>query len=268
MDVSATLFARRKLGHVGLAPLTSMFLSGPASQRVTADVRPGVFNSEGLAILNGTGERIWRPLANPKKLETSAFMDQDPKGFGLAQRERSFAAFEDLDARFERRPTVWVEPKGPWGAGYVELVEIPSEEQIHDNIVAYWKPAKALEPGAPFTFGYRLSWGEDVPTPWSAARVRKTRVGKVRKGDRQNQIFVVDFDGPAFAELRELPRPEVAASAGTIVHLSVARHPHIDGVRVKFELDAADSEAVELRLALKSGEQIISESWLFRWTQS
>ncbi len=268
VDVEATLYPRRKLTHVGFAPLTSMYLHGTASRRVEGDVRAAVHDSEGLAILNGKGERLWRPLANPKKLQTSAFMDDNPKGFGLCQRERSFAAFDDLDARYERRPTAWVEPKGAWGPGYVELVEIPAEDQIHDNIVAYWKPAKGLEPGTPHAFGYRLTWAQDVPVAWTAARVRKTSVGKIKRDEDVNQQFVVDFDGPALKDMTELPRAELAVSAGAVTKLSVARHSDIGGVRVSFELATAEAETIELRLALKQAEQVLSESWLFRWTQS
>ena len=60
-----------------------------------------VHDSEGLAILNGNGERLWRPLTNPRKLQTSAFVDRDPKGFGLSQRDRSFQNFEDFDDPFQ-----------------------------------------------------------------------------------------------------------------------------------------------------------------------
>ena len=268
IDVEATLFPRRTLTHVGLAPLTSMYLHGTASRRAEGDPRPAVHDSEGLAMLNGKGERLWRPLTNPKKLQTSAFMDANPKGFGLCQRERAFIAFDDLDARFERRPTAWVEPKGAWGPGYVELVEIPAEEQIHDNIVAYWKPAKGLEPGVPHTFAYRLTWGQEVPVAWTAARVRKTHVGTVRRDKEEQRLFIVDFDGPALKDLNELPRAELAVSAGTVSNLAVARHPEIGGVRVSFELATADAETIELRLALKQADQILSESWLFRWTQA
>ena len=79
MDVEATLYPRRDIPHLGLAPLTSMFLHGAAHRRNGADYRPAVHDSEGLAILNGNGERIWRPLTNPKLLQVSAFIDRDPK---------------------------------------------------------------------------------------------------------------------------------------------------------------------------------------------
>lgn len=266
MDVDATLFPRRPLAHVGLAPLTSMFLHGAANHRVNNDFRPGVHDSEGLAVLNGKGERIWRPLTNPKTLQISAFMDKNPKGFGLSQRDRKFSSFEDLDARYERRPTAWVEPKGGWGDGYVELIEIPTEVEIHDNIICYWKPAKALEPGVAHRFVYRLHWTENVPASWTGAIVDKTFVGGMKKAD--TQLFVVDFEGPSVRDLRELPVAQLGVSAGSVANLSVKKHPDINGVRVSFELNTSGTDVAELRLSLRSGDHLISETWLFRWTRA
>jgi glucans biosynthesis protein len=266
MDIDATLFPRRALTHVGLAPLTSMFLHGSAHHRVNNDFRPAVHDSEGLAVLNGKGERLWRPLTNPKTLQISAFMDKNPKGFGLAQRDRKFSSYEDLEARYERRPTAWVEPKGGWGDGYVELIEIPTEVEIHDNIVVYWKPAKALESGVAHRFVYRLHWTENIPASWSGAWVDKTFVGGMKQAD--TQLFVVDFEGPSVRELRELPVAQLGVSAGAVANLSVQRHPDINGVRVTFELNTAGTEVAELRLSLKAGDKLISETWLFRWTRA
>ncbi len=266
IDVDATLFARKSLAHVGLAPLTSMFLRGSAHNRVNGDYRPSVHNSEGLAVLNGRGERLWRPLTNPKTLQTSAFIDKNPKGFGLVQRDRSFANFEDITARFETRPSVWVEPRGGWGDGYVELIEIPAEEEIHDNIVAYWNPAAPIEPGKAYRYGYRLHWSGDVPVAWAPSQVAKTHTNMTKAGDAV--MFVVDFTGPAVRELGELPVAEVTASAGSIANTSVQRHPALGGVRVKFDLSTSSEPVVELRLGLKLKEQLISESWLYRWSQT
>jgi glucans biosynthesis protein len=265
MDVDVELFPRRELTHVGFAPLTSMFLHGSANQRVDHDIRPSVHNSEGLAVWNGMGERLWRPLTNPKTLQTSAFVDKDPKGFGLSQRSRAFATYEDLEARFDRRPTAWVEPKGGWGDGYIELIEIPVTEEIHDNIVAYWKPASPLAAGKGHPFAYRLSWGTDVPVAWSGAKVMKTHVANYASGDAT--LFVIDFDGPAVAELRELPAADLATSHGKVANLLVQRHPEIQGLRVRFELHNGGTEVIELRLGLRLAGQLISESWLYRWTK-
>ena len=266
VDVDLTLYPRKPLAHVGIAPLTSMFLQGPASRRIQGDFRPAVHDSEGLAILNGQGERIWRPLTNPKKLQASAFLDKDPKGFGLSQRDRALANFEDLEAHYERRPTLWIEPKGGWGEGYIELIEIPVEEEIHDNIVAYWKPAKELEAGKPYSYSYRMTWADWVPASWSGARVMKTRVGTSRKPD--TKLFVVDFDGPAVKDIRELPMAIISPSSGVVANVVTQRYPEIGGVRVSFEVNTAGSEIIELRMALKANDQTISETWIYRWTKA
>ncbi len=135
--VTEDLFARRRIAKLGVAPLTSMFLYGgdPAGHRFD-DFRPEVHDSDGLLMQTGTGEWLWRPLANPRRLEVNRFMDLDPRGFGLIQRERSFSHYEDGAAQFERRPSYFVQPIGNWGRGGVELVESPTEEGMHDNIVA------------------------------------------------------------------------------------------------------------------------------------
>lgn len=265
MDISATLYPRKGAPHVGIAPLTSMFLHGAADPRPQMDFRPEVHDSEGLAIWNGGGELIWRPLVNPKTLQISAFMDKDPKGFGLWQRGRSFDEFQDLEANYERRPSVWVEPKGTWGEGNIELVEIPVEDEIHDNIAVYWKPARGLEASQPLTFEYRLHWADNIPATWAGARVAKTRVGASKTAG--NYLFVIDFEGSAVKDLRDLPVALVNANTGSVINVVVQRNPHISGVRVSFELNPEGSELVELRLALRSGDQNISESWLYRWTK-
>lgn len=265
MQVDAVLYPRRALTHVGIAPLTSMYFHGPAQRRISSDYRPAVHNSEGLAVVNGHGERLWRPLSNPKMLQTSAFVDKDLKGFGFVQRNRAFAGFEDLDARYDKRPTAWIEPSGSWGDGYVELIEIPVSEEIHDNIVAYWKPGRPIPAGKPFAFAYRLYWGESVPAAWAGARVRKTRRGS--NGRKGTVLFVLDFDGPALQELADLPVADVSASAGTVSKVVIRRNPAINGVRCSFQLDPGSADLIELRLVLKNLERVISESWLYRWTR-
>ncbi len=266
LDVEATLYPRRELTHIGLGPLTSMYLTGPGHHRISDDFRPAVHDSDGLAIYNGNGECIWRPLTNPRTLQASAFMDKSLKGFGLCQRKRAFSDYEDLEARYERRPTVWIEPKGSWGPGYVELIEIPTEEEIHDNIVAYWKPSNGPEPGRPFAYAYRMLWTNDIPAAWSGARALSTRVGK--GGKPGSVLFVVDFGGPAVAGKTQLPVALVTANPGTVENVAVHPNPEIDGARVSFELDPGGTELSELRLALRVGDQQISESWLYRWTKT
>lgn len=263
MDVEATLFPRTTLQHAGIAPLTSMFMHGSASLRRDSDFRPAVHDSEGLSIRNGLDERIWRPLTNPRTLQASAFLDHGPKGFGLEQRDRSFATFEDLEAHYERRPSLWVEPTSDWGDGSVQLLEIPASEEIHDNIVAYWSPAAPLQAGQSHRFTYRLSWCSSPPAAPAGLQASQTRMGITREG---LILAVVDFAGPALAGLKALPAPDLTASAGAIAHLVVQPNEEIEGVRVSFTLDPQGAQLSELRLQLKSGGKAISETWLYRWT--
>ncbi|MBA2127822.1 glucan biosynthesis protein D [Hyphomicrobium methylovorum] len=265
MDVSATLYPRTTLTHVGIAPLTSMFLHGKSSQRLTRDYRPEVHDSGGLAMINGAGERIWRPLNNPKTLQLSAFTDRDPKGFGLWQRDRSFDTYEDLESRYERRPSVWIQPKSGWGEGFIELIEIPVENEIHDNVVAYWKPVQELTPGGPHVFSYKIFWGDGVPSSWAGSRVVKTRIAKGKSPD--TILFVLDLTGASVKDARDLPVADVSARTGKISNVSVQRNSEISGVRVMFELTPGDAELVELRCVLKAGQQPVSETWLYRWTK-
>jgi glucans biosynthesis protein len=155
---------------------------------------------------------------------------------------------------------------GSWGDGYVELIEIPISEEIHDNIVTYWKPAKALEAGKRYRYAYRMSWGDDVPAVWSGAWVAKTQVGSTPTPD--TYVFVVDFVGSSVQDIREMPVADLVASGGAVSKLAVERHPELQGVRVKFELGTAGTDLIELRLCLKLADQLISENWLYRWTRS
>jgi periplasmic glucans biosynthesis protein len=265
MDVDLWLYPRQALAHVGLGPLTSMFLHAPADQRKDSDFRPAVHDSEGLAMWNGSGERLWRQLVNPATLQVSAFMDKDPRGFGLWQRDRAFSSYEDLEARYERRPSVWIEPRGGWGEGFVELVEIPVNDEIHDNIVVYWRPAQPLAAGVTHAYSYRLTWSEHVPAAWTAARVAKTRVGPWKKPE--TFLFVIDLIGTVVEDPRDLPVADVAASAGALANVVVQRNREIKGVRVSFELSPNDADVCELSMVLKAQDQVISEKWLYRWTK-
>ncbi|MEL6372804.1 MAG: glucan biosynthesis protein [Pseudomonadota bacterium] len=269
-DVRATLFPRKDLKAPGLAPLTSMFLLGPNDRQGLHDFRPSVHDSEGLAILNGKGERLWRPLNNPKTLQVSAFVDDNPRGFGLIQRDRAFTSYEDLEANYEKRPSLWVEPTGPWGRGAVHLVEIPTREEIHDNIVAFWRPEAPLKAGAPYTMSYRLHWGADVPTSaepsqQGLARVVKTRVGDAWKA--RGTLFVIDYVGGPVQPSAQKPEAQVTTSAGAIENVVVQPNRATGGTRVSFEVHPPGVAMAELRADLRVGGKPVAETWLYRWSR-
>jgi glucans biosynthesis protein len=263
IDVDATLFPRTEIVAYGIAPLTSMFLFDASARSRFDDFRNAVHDSDGLQMLTGRGERLWRPVANPRALQVSAFMDKTPRGFGLLQRKRKFADFEDWGSRFELRPSLWVEPRGDWGDGHVELVEIPSDREIHDNIVAYWQPAMPLPAGKATEFSYRLRYTTE-PLDDKFARVVGTRSGRsLRSPDARS--FVIDFDGAT-------PPPDdlqivATASTGQVVEPRGSLVTETGEYRVTFDLVPERADVVELRVLLLSKEQAWSETWLYRWTR-
>src|SRR5690606_24526281 len=183
MDVQARLYPRVALGNAGIAPLTSMFEFDPGDRAGVDDFRPAVHDSDGLALFTGSGEQVWRPLRNPPQVSHSGFQDVDPRGFGLMQRKRDFAAFQDAEAQYERRPGAWVEPRGAWGAGEVHLVELPTGNEFADNIVAFWRPRKPLAAGREHRFDYRLHWSAGHVWQPQLARVVATRSGQADGGE-------------------------------------------------------------------------------------
>jgi len=263
IDVQAKLFARADLDAFGIAPLTSMFLFDASNRVRFDDYRNAVHDSDGLQILNGRGERLWRPLANPRTLQVSAFLDYDPKGFGLVQRKREFDDYEDAEAQYDRRPSLWVEPQGDWGPGHIELVEIPSDREIHDNIVAYWQPRAPIAAGASAEFSYRLRFTAE-PLDDSRARVVATRTGQSLE-EEERRSFVIDFEG-ADAMPADL-EAEVWSSAGEVFHPRGEIVEQSGVYRVSFELDPGRESIIELRATVRSGDEPWSEAWLYRWSE-
>lgn len=273
MDVEMTLFPRVDLAHAGIAPLTSMFLFN-AMGRPVDDFRNAVHDSDGLMMLTGTGEWLWRPLANHKSLQVSAFQDMSPRGFGLMQRTRRYEDFLDLESRYERRPSLWVEPIGDWGPGFVELFEIPTQLETNDNIVAYWQPAAPLRQAASYSFVYRLHWCDRWPpaepaplglVTFSGSGVDHDYAANPPKYDPDRRLYVIEFHGvPSAGSLSA----SVTASAGTVSKIAVYPNTLNKAVRLTFAHDATGIDSAELRAVLKRGDVAVAETWLFRWTRT
>lgn len=265
MDVDVTLFAREQLTHIGIGPLTSMFQFDETNRHRFSDFRSAVHDSDGLLIVNGAGETLWRPLANPKALQVSAFVDDNPQGFGLMQRARKFSDFADLHAQYHRRPGVWVEPNDDWGRGAVTLVEIPTDSEIYDNIVAYWRPEKPLEPNKPLRLSYSLYWG-GMSDYGQGLKITNTRIGEAFA---EGNIVAIDY-APDKALPDELSDIEIniRASAGKVTKGNLFRNPETGGVRLDFKFDAGDVPLIEFRADLMLDGKPLGETWLFRWTAS
>lgn len=272
MEVECHLFPRRPIERLGIAPMTSMYQCGENDRRIADDYRPEIHDSDGLALWTGAGERIWRPILNPHYIRISSFADDNPRGFGLLQRDQNFDHYQDNGASYHKRPSLWVEPLGDWGRGQVQLVEIPTADETLDNIVAFWNPAEPAQPGREMAFRYRLHWGAHPPKRPSVAEVVATRVGVGGvpgvKHTGPLRKFVLDFQGGTLPHLPETAKVEavVAASRGEIK--DVATHPMRDSElwRCHFDLSAGGSEPVDLRCFLRDASGALSETWLYQWS--
>jgi len=270
MEITAHLFARQDIKKLGVAPLTSMFLFGENNKNQFDDYRPEVHDSDGLLIHNGHDEWLWRPLDNSEHLRISSFVDDNLKGFGLQQRDRNIADYLDFEAHYQERPSVWVEPLEDWGEGMVQLVEIPSRQEIHDNIVAYWVPRQPLLAGQERIFRYRLIWLNEVIKDKPMAEIAATRTGKggisgadENSGERK---FVIDFSGKEISHENSVKNiiPDVSAMNGKITNVSSIYNPLIKGITVYVDyLPVGEND--ELRISLRQNNKTVSEIWSYQW---
>ncbi len=271
-EVHAQLFVRADIERLGMAPLTSMYWYSEANRRQGSDWRPEIHDSDGLALWTGKDEHIWRPLTDPPSLQVNSFVDANPKGFGLMQRDRNFADYQDDGAFYNRRPSLWVEPIGNWGEGAVQLVEIPTNDEIHDNIVAYWQPKAPVASGAALSFDYRLFWRDREPSfPPSLARVVATRIGRGgvpgRAPPPNTHKFVVDFEGGPLAKMA--PRydvtPVTSLSRGKADNAYVIKIVGTERWRAFFDVAMDGGGPLDLRCFLKLGDKTLSETWLYQF---
>jgi periplasmic glucans biosynthesis protein len=261
---------RKPVKTIGLAPLTSMFWFGKSSERKFDDYRPEVHDSDGLLLHLDNGEILWRPLINPPALRHQRFEARDIRGFGLFQRERSFASYQDLFNLYNLVPGVWVEPHGHWGDGTIDLVEIPTRYEGFDNIVAFWEPKTKPAPLQPFRYSYTLYWTRETDLKLSANRVLATRIGSDPGNPRVRQ-FAIDFAGPKLGELSDNTRPQAVVRCSdnaSIVENQVFRNPYNDSWRVilKLEPRPGNEQPVDVRCTLQRGEEVLSETWTYLWS--
>jgi glucans biosynthesis protein len=267
-DVKSQLYLREHVSKLGIAPLTSMYFFGENQPSAVEDYRPEVHDSDGLSIESGTGEWIWRPLINPKRLLVTSYALNNPSGFGLMQRDEKQSSYEDLDTNYEARPSAWVTPTGKWGAGRVELVQIPTPDERNDNIVAYWVPAQLPKPGKPIDFDYRLSWGNSTQHTPPLSWVTQTRRGHGYQYKPDDTIaLMVDFEGPIFKKLP--PDTDIGMRLTTdtnaeIRSLKVVPNKTTGGWRAAIRLRRVDDKKpIEMRGFLQTKNTTLSETWSY-----
>ncbi|SFM91396.1 glucans biosynthesis protein [Izhakiella capsodis] len=277
VDVQSKIYLRARVGKLGIAPLTSMFLFGPNQPSPVPNYRPAIHDSDGLSIHAGNGEWIWRPLNNPKHLAISDFSVENPKGFGLLQRARNFDQYQDLDDRYDLRPSAWIEPKGDWGKGHIELVEIPTSDETNDNIVAFWTPDNQPAPGKEMDFNYllRFTRNEEQLHPGKLAWVKDTlrSTGDVKQSNLVRQpdgsiAFVIDFVGGAMSKLPDetAVTPQVSIGQnGELVENRVRYNPVTKGWRLILRVRVKDNtQPTEMRAILMNGDKPLTETWSYQ----
>ena len=266
--VKSRLFLREHVTKLALAPLTSMFMHGENQRPTGRDYRPEVHDSDILLIQSGTGEWITRPLVNPKRLLVTSFELTNPVGFGLMQRDRAFDSYQDLEARYEMRPSAWVEPQGAWGKGRIELVQIPTPDETNDNIVAFWVPERAPSPKTPFDFEYRLRWQKEGETRPPLAYVAQSRRGHGYLKEADPSIgFLVDFEGDVFRKrsVEDAIDAVVTADAnGELIESRIQRNDVTGGWRLRLRVKRIDErKPIELRAFLRAGSDVLTTTWSY-----
>lgn len=265
INIECKLFRRQKINKLGIAPLTSMFLFGENRIRYKNDFRPEVHDSDGLLLHSSDGEWMWRPLVNPQALQINDFSMDNPRGFGLVQRDRNFDHYQDLSAHFERRPSVWIEPRGDWGKGHVELVQIPSDSEDNDNIVAFWVPgALPADLGKPLHFVYELHWFLDKPNLPPGGHVVATRreTGKAQGSHR----FVIDFNGPGLRKLSADANVQGVVNVDPSWKLlvnQVVKNPITGGWRLTAVVQPQGDKPMEMRAYLQQANKALTETWTY-----
>jgi glucans biosynthesis protein len=271
--VDMDLFPRKDINKIGLAPLTSMFFYGENSIKKFDDFRPEVHDSDGLLVETLHGEWIWRPLSNPKSLHISSFSLDKVKGFGLLQRDKDFYRYQDMEAHYHKRPSIWITPKGnQWGKGRVELVEIPTRDETNDNIVAYWVPEKKATKGEQISRSYELTV-VDEPAPSVLGKVSQTRNGWAAIPGESDppaatkRLFIIDFMGWPDNMLNSNMdiTAKLTRTGGLVSDLTVTPLPDNKTWRASFKLTPLGNDAIDMKLHLTLGAQVISETWSYVW---
>lgn len=270
VKVQSWLFAREDVDKLGIAPFTSMFLFGENTQKRHDDYRPEVHDSDGVLMVTHAGEEIWRPLTNPSRLQVTSLSDSHPKGFGMLQRDGEWDNYLDAEANYHLRPGLWVTPEAGFEKGRLEVVEIPTNSEIHDNIVAFWTPEKPFVSGESLYFSYNLSTVEQNPFVSELASVVRTRQGAaVLPGDEfedaslnTTRQFSIDFSAPSgFSFNSDTTKLIVQASNGQVSKQRM--HPVADGaeIRATFFLKPKEKQTVDMRAYIEQDGKRISEVW-------
>ena len=256
--VRARLFLRNQPQVVGVAPLTGMFLYGENTGKPAGQWRPRVHDANGLLLHDGaSGEWLWRPLINPRYLLTSQLQVEKLRGFGLMQRNQRFEDFQDVDARYERHPSVWVTPKGDWGKGHVSLMLLPAPNDTNRNVVAFFEAAEKGTPDKPLAYDYEIQFGDLRIGKAPLARAVNTFVADANRVNSNNErgsyLVSINFAGEQMARLSKdtgVIGRVTALDGGRVLRQYVEYVPPLKGWRLSMVVKPGDGRPLALRAYL------------------
>lgn len=278
LHVRAVLFPRtakkrngevtaRTIKEIGYAPLTSMYWYGENTSNTFGGWRPEVHDSDGLQIQRGNGEWLWHPLSWAPQRQVNVFADQNPKGFGLFQRDRDFSHYQDLEANYHLRPSAWVQPDGDWGAGSVVLMQNATKNEFDDNIVAYWRPAGGLTGRTDLAYSLTaFTQNNNLPPVGACVSTR------IDYQDKPNfRKIVLTFSG---GELNNLsadarPTPDIwVDKTGILSDVQIQQIPGTKNWQLTFGVTASEvGNPVEMLATLRRDSRPLTETWTYTWVK-
>ena len=147
----------------------------------------------------------------------------------------------------------------------------PTEDEVHDNIVAYWVPKEPIRAGSEHSFAYRLTWAADPPNAPKTGRVVATRIGlggwpgQPRPSNQRK--FVVDFAGGTLDRLgpTDIVQPVVTASRGRVVKATCFQVHGTKEWRAFIDVELTGDDPIELSLRLAQRGNVITETWIYEF---
>ncbi|MFP4272313.1 MAG: glucan biosynthesis protein [Halothiobacillaceae bacterium] len=269
--VDLRVFLREDLSVLGMAALSSHFWYGENDRRMARDWRPEVHGSDGLAMITGTGNRLWRPLINPPYPDDSLFSDVDPGGFGLLQRDRALNSYQDTQTAYHELPDLWITALEDWGEGSVVLRESHTETADIDNVLAFWNPRPPADAGTRWRFAFRMDFGQAAQPPAEdLLEVIATRIGLAHYAgeprDDGTLRLVIDMAPSREGETPRAMEPEalVTTSRGSVEVVDLSRVVGSNQWRLMIDLNASGRDPVDLSAQLAVDGVPVSETWLYR----
>jgi glucans biosynthesis protein len=154
----------------------------------------------------------------------------------------------------------------------VTLIEIPTNDETFDNIVAFWQPKGPALAGSSLHFKYRLYWTEHEPFfPHGhlarAVALRAGPGGDFGRSRPANTVkLVIEWESDLFQGHQTSEGVfTISATAGKISNINIDWVAGTPRWRTEFDLFVDADTPIELNGVLSIGGQVVSETWLYQF---